>query len=579
MRIIYLLFFLGILLDTQAQTIANWQSKIEPADWAKAQRQKETEFFVYLRDQANTASAQQLTTKAEKGELVYQLLSQKAQQTQGNLIQILQQAKAWFRSYYIVNGIWVKGDAALMQKIAQQAEVAQIVRNPKVYNVLPQDNYRASFATPSAIEWGILQINANEFWQRQIKGAGIVIGGQDTGYEWYHPAIKQQYRGDTTNHNYHWHDAIHAPFDTSRPNPCGYDSKVPCDDGSHGTHTMGTMVGDDGNGNQIGVAPEASWIGCRNMDNGWGSPATYIECFEWFLAPTDTNNQNPDPSKAPHVIANSWACPVSEGCNTSNFHIMQQAVQNLRNAGVFIEVSAGNSGPSCHSISSPAAIYPESFTVGATDIADELTSFSSRGTVTVDSSFRLKPNVVAPGRNIRSCIPGNSYGIKTGTSMAGPHVAGAVALLIAAQPNLAGNVDSLENILEMTADTIRSLDTCGNTLPTQIPNNMVGYGRINLFKALKVVRPDLFINVQQIATPNSVQVYPNPFEEQLYIRTDIPLGESQIKIMNTMGQIVWQKTLILQQQYALSLHDLPRGIYLLQIENKTNQLVTKIIKQ
>ena len=77
---------------------------------------------------------------------------------------------------------------------------------------------------------------------------------------------------------------------------------------------MGTMVGDDGAGNQIGVAPGAKWIGCRNMNEGDGTPATYSECFQWFIAPTDLNNQFPNPTLAPHVINNSWGCPPSEGC-------------------------------------------------------------------------------------------------------------------------------------------------------------------------------------------------------------------------------------------------------------------------
>ena len=61
--------------------------------------------------------------------------------------------------------------------------------------------------------------------------------------------------------------------------------QAPCDDKGHGTHTIGTAIGDDGMGNQIGMAPGAKWIGCRNMDQGNGTPARYIECMEFFLAP------------------------------------------------------------------------------------------------------------------------------------------------------------------------------------------------------------------------------------------------------------------------------------------------------
>jgi serine protease AprX len=123
----------------------------------------------------------------------------------------------------------------------------------------------------------------------RLSGQGVVVGGQDTGYQWDHPAIKSQYRGwdgVEADHAYSWHDAIHEDLGSLDLNHCGFDSPVPCDDHGHGTHTMGTIVGGADNvGTQIGVAPGARWIGCRNMENGWGTPATYSECYEWFMAP------------------------------------------------------------------------------------------------------------------------------------------------------------------------------------------------------------------------------------------------------------------------------------------------------
>ena len=204
------------------------------------------------------------------------------------------------------------------------------------------------------------------------------------------------------------------------------DSQEPCDDQGHGTHTMGTMIGSEGD-NQIGVAPDAQWCACRNMERGYGTPFTYIECFEWFLAPTDLNNENPDPSKAPHVINNSWGCPPTEGCNPDNFELMNIVVNNLRAAGIVVVVSAGNDGSGCGSVYTPAAIYEGSFSIGATRSNDTIAGFSSRGPVWSDGSNRLKPNVCAPGTNVRSSVPGGGYDYSSGTSMAGPHVAGLVA--------------------------------------------------------------------------------------------------------------------------------------------------------
>ena len=314
-----------------------------------------------------------------------------------------------------------------------------------------------------------------------------MVAGQDTGYQWDHPALIKHYRGwdgTNANHNYNWHDAIHGlNFHNTGDNPCGYDLTAPCDDLSHGTHTMGTMVGDDGAGNQIGMAPGAKWIGCRNMERNWGTPATYAECFQWFLAPTDLNGQNPDPSKSPDVINNSWYCPPAEGC--ADPLVLQSVVENLRAAGIVVVCSAGNSGPGCSSIDAPGAIYDASFTVGATDSSDNIAGFSSRGPVTVDGSNRLKPDVSAPGVNIRSSVPGNGYaGGWSGTSMAGPHVVGVVALLISAHPELKGQVDGIERIIEHTAVPRTNFESCGSVAGTGIPNNTYGWGRVDALAAL-----------------------------------------------------------------------------------------------
>jgi subtilisin family serine protease len=324
-------------------------------------------------------------------------------------------------------------------------------------------------------------------WALGYTGQGVVVGGQDTGYQWNHPALINHYRGwdgTNANHNYNWHDAIHGlnPHNTGN-NPCGYNLTAPCDDNSHGTHTMGTMVGDDGAGNQIGMAPGAKWIGCRNMERGWGTPATYTECFQWFVAPTDLNGQNPDPSKAPDVINDSWYCPPAEGC--ADPLILQSVVENVRAAGIVVVFAAGNSGSGCSSINAPGAMYDASFTVGATDSGDNIAGFSSRGPVTVDGSNRLKPNVSAPGVNIRSSVPVNSYASGwSGTSMAGPHVVGLVALLLSAHPELRGQVDTIEHIIESSAVPRTDSQSCGDIPGTDVPNNTYGWGRVDALAAL-----------------------------------------------------------------------------------------------
>jgi subtilisin family serine protease len=240
------------------------------------------------------------------------------------------------------------------------------------------------------------------------------------------------------------------------------------------------MVGDDGGANQVGVAPGAKWIGCRNMNGGNGTPATYTECWQWFLAPTDLANQNPDPAMAPDVINNSWSCPPSEGCDVAATAAMQLVVASVRAAGIVPVVSAGNSGSSCSTISSPAAIYDASFTVGSTTSTDAASSFSSRGPVTVDGSGRMKPDIAAPGSNVRSSIPGGAYASFSGTSMAAPHVAGLVALLLSIDPALAGNVSRIEEIVRASAFHPTAVSqVCGGIDTNVFPNNTFGAGRID----------------------------------------------------------------------------------------------------
>ena len=177
-------------------------------------------------------------------------------------------------------------------------------------------------------------------WALGFKGETIVVAGADTGIRWTHDALKPHYRGwdgANANHNQNWHDSIHD----SVGNPCGNDSPEPCDDFFHGTHTIATAVGDDGGTNQVGMAPGAKWIGCRNMDQGNGTPARYIECMEFFLAPYPLNctpNEG-DPTKAPDITNNSWGCPPSEGCVGEH---LQAAVEAQGAAGIQMVVSAGN---------------------------------------------------------------------------------------------------------------------------------------------------------------------------------------------------------------------------------------------
>jgi serine protease AprX len=445
---------------------------------------QQAEFFVVLADRADLSASANLPTKTEKARFVYQTLSEKAQRTQRPILQWLRDRNIEHQSFYIVNAILVKGTRQIADTLAARPDVARVEGNPRIQNNLPQpeaveESSNTSGGRPATIEPGIAYTHAPDVWGLGFTGEGIVVAGADTGIRWTHNALKPHYRGwdgQNADHDYNWHDSIHD----SVGNPCGNDSIEPCDDSGHGTHTVGTMVGDDGAGNQIGMAPGAKWIGCRNMDAGVGTPARYIECMEWFLAPTQIGGGNPDPTKAPDITNNSWHCPPDEGCS---FDTLQAAVEAQAAAGIMMCSAAQNAGPSCSTVENPPGIYEATFSVGALNTGtDTIASFSSRGPVTTDGSGRIKPDIAAPGNPTRSCTndTDSSYAAFAGTSMATPHIAGAMALLWNAIPSLRHQLTASRDALNNSAVHISDTQ-CGDGGP---PNNVYGWGRVDIFAAV-----------------------------------------------------------------------------------------------
>lgn len=486
-----------VLLSLNNLLYANSMSKIGPTVLKEIKKNPHQKLSVilYLKEQANLTYSRKLVTREEKGNFVYKALTKTAKSTQGPLVKWLTNKKIHFQRFYIVNAIAlfeVRADA--ITKLAKREDIAKIILNPK-FRFLPETNFTDYiFSRTPSVEKGvganIVSTGAERVWNEfNVKGEGIVVAGQDTGVDWNHPALNRQYRGSnsdgTFDHSYSWHDSIKRPIGTDS-NSCGYNLSVPCDDNGHGTHTVGTMVGDDGQENRIGMAPNAKWIACRNMDSGLGQPSTYIECFEWFLAPYPQGSDQMmagRPEKAPHVINNSWGCPTEEGCHEAE---ILPVLKSLKSAGIMVVVSAGNDGSQCKTINSPPAMHSEeTLSVGAHDHASgRIASFSSRGPSTYDN--QIGPDVTAPGVAIRSSIPGGNYqgSFWSGTSMAGPHVAGQVALLWSANKNLIGNIEETIRIIRSSATAKTTSESCGGVAGSKIPNNTYGHGLINVYKAV-----------------------------------------------------------------------------------------------
>ena len=499
---------LSALLAASAVAVVSaatgWESKVD-SSVLRAASAGATDFIVYMRHKADLSIAESLPTKRAKGTAVYRALTEAASNSQAGLLADLSTRNVGYRSFWIANAVHVTGASQdVLAAIAQRADVANVFAVGKGRLDEPVERGVATTSAPAAadatlgIEQSIDFVNATDAWALGYRGQGAVVASADTGVRWTHNAIKNQYRGfdpatGTADHNYNWRDS----YAGANAN-CPGNATAPCDDHDHGTHTVGTMVGDDSGTNQIGVAPDAEWIACKNMNQGFGVVPTYMDCMQWFVAPTDSTGQNPDPLKAPDVVNNSWGCV--EACAPP---MLKDMIDASRAAGIFYAVSAGNDNQfflglttACNTINFPLAVYRSGFTVGALGASGStptstIANYSSLGPVAdnpIEGINYRKPDIVAPGTNIRSSVQGNdnAYASFSGTSMAGPHVAGLVALIISANPELRGHVDTIEDIIEQTATPQTSSKGCGGDGPNQVPNNVYGYGRINALAAVQL---------------------------------------------------------------------------------------------
>jgi subtilisin family serine protease len=454
-----------IMASAPAGFSANGRSVASPKIDVAVQKQLDTSgratVWVMFARSADLTAAPAIRDWNRRGQYVYDALSNTARTSQASLRAYLDARGVAYTSYWVVNTIKVTGDRSLVNTLAARTDVSRV----RLDSHLTIETPKASAVAPDTVEWNIDRINAPDVWSTfGDRGQGIVVANVDTGVQYNHPALVRQYRGRTSSgfrHEYSWWD------------PTGICGDTPCDNVEHGTHTMGTMVGEDASlTNQIGVAPRAKWIAAKGCESTFCSDEALLSAGQFITAPTDLDGNNPRPNRRPHIVNNSWG-----GGGGDTFY--QGIVNSWVAAGIWPAFSNGNSGPSCTTSGSPGD-FLNTYSAGAFDINNTIAVFSSRG----PSLFgqEIKPNIAAPGVAVRSSVPNNSYALLDGTSMASPHVAGTVALIWSEVPSLKGDIDTTRQILDDSAIDTAS-GQCGGTTDD---NNVWGEGRLDAFAAVSL---------------------------------------------------------------------------------------------
>jgi subtilisin family serine protease len=401
--------------------------------------------FVIMKDQADLSDLVFFGTDvAARRAETYRRLVALADRSQAALRRDLTRLFLPFTPFYLVNAVEVAGDPATGAWLARRPDVDRVLLNPTLPAIPPHVD---PLARVSAVDGGpqpnIRAIGADKVWATGITGTGVVIGIADSGADGRHPVLRGAFRGSDDS----WYD----PWNGSR---------FPADDSGHGTHVLGSAVGTNG----IGVAPGARWIGCVDLPRDLGDPASYLRCLQFMLAPFPYGGdplRDGRPDRAADILINSWSCATPNGCDVD---ALQPAIRALTRAGIFVIAATAVGGPACGGFGVPPIRYPETFTVGAATLSGAVAEFANRGPGQTGRAARglPGPDLVAPGVDVLSALPGGGYGTMTGTAMAAPHVAGTVALLWQANPRLVGDIIRTRDLLTRTATTVPGSAGCGD---------------------------------------------------------------------------------------------------------------------
>jgi len=412
--------------------------------------------FVKVWGDAELSSVYALNTES-RAAATFEVLSSHASERQKGLVEFLAARGLKHESFWIVNAVYVWGaDRALVEELAQREDV-EVIRGDREAQlhvpVVIEEGAEHDNATV-LVEQYITKIGAPKVWSRGFTGQNVVVAGIDTGVRGSHAALKANYRGGS----FSWFD------------PRG-SSSTPNDNNGHGTHTMGTIVGSSASG--VGVAYGAKWIAARGCAGNSCSSYDLTASAQWVACPN-----SPSCSAKPQVVNNSWG-----GGQGDTWYLSY--INAWRAANILPVFSIGNSGSACSTANSPGD-NQGAFSVGASDLNDNIGSFSSRGPGRIVAQ---KPEISAPGVSVNSAwyTSDSAYARLSGTSMAAPHIAGAAALLISSRPGI--SISSIESSLRSTTfkgmqQPSSGASSCGGVSYNSYPNYIYGSGRVQIDAAV-----------------------------------------------------------------------------------------------
>lgn len=498
-------------------------SKVTPDLAYKLSNNPETEIlrvFVNMQDKVDIEALdammyQNSVPANERGKIVIETLQQKASETQQQLLSHLEVLRTSgsvlsFDSYWIANSVWIKTDIRTIKYLSYRSDIELIeIDYPIEFEEGIESN---SVSNPESIETGLRVIKADRLWRLGITGQGMLVMNIDSGVDGNHPALSHKWKGNTTPWYHAWMDAQGS----SAPSWCS----------NHGTHTMGTICGRSlTTPDTIGVAIDATWMAAKRSCSGNYSTFA-ITAMQWAVDP----DSNPNTNDAPIVINCSWNTTDPSGNQCEGTY--RNTLLALEAAGIAVVWSAGNSGPGASTVTSPKNINANivnAFTVGALDGNNQsypIANFSSRGPSICggQGSLLIKPEVSAPGVNVRSAVLNNQYSTLSGTSMAAPHASGLVALLKSFAPNLTSR-QILEGIYFSCIDL--GIPGEDNTYGMGLIDAVAAMTKLGLqisHTPLNDTTPSAFYRVSADITPSEI--------------TDAPVNPSKMKVMwGTNGNI------------------------------------------